>query len=151
MRWRSGNASVCKTDMRGFDSRPHLQMEKHTSNIIDIDKVFIKNYIVIAKHGYYKEEYYKPQRFVVSVTCDIKSNSSGKSDDLEETFNYENIRNVIDQVLKSEHHKLVEFLAEEISNKVLGFNIVNRVEVEITKPDIWGDCSPGVLISRARI
>ena len=25
MRWRSGNASVCKTDMRGFDSRPHLK------------------------------------------------------------------------------------------------------------------------------
>lgn len=24
-RWRSGNASVCKTDMRGFDSRPCLQ------------------------------------------------------------------------------------------------------------------------------
>ena len=24
MRWRSGNATVCKTAMRGFDSRPHL-------------------------------------------------------------------------------------------------------------------------------
>ncbi len=23
--WRSGNASVCKTDMRGFDSRPRLK------------------------------------------------------------------------------------------------------------------------------
>lgn len=24
VRWRSGNAGVCKTSMRGFDSRPHL-------------------------------------------------------------------------------------------------------------------------------
>ena len=28
MRWRNGNASVCKTDMRGFDSRPHLRLYK---------------------------------------------------------------------------------------------------------------------------
>lgn len=27
MRWRSGNAAVCKTAMRGFDSRPHLQKD----------------------------------------------------------------------------------------------------------------------------
>ena len=26
-RWRSGNASVCKTDMRGFNSRPCLTGE----------------------------------------------------------------------------------------------------------------------------
>ena len=25
VRWRSGNAGVCKTSMRGFDSRSHLQ------------------------------------------------------------------------------------------------------------------------------
>lgn len=24
VRWPSGKASVCKTDIRGFDSRPHL-------------------------------------------------------------------------------------------------------------------------------
>lgn len=27
MRWPSGKASVCKTDIRGFDSRPHLFYE----------------------------------------------------------------------------------------------------------------------------
>jgi hypothetical protein len=25
VRWRSGNAAVCKTAMSGFDSRPHIQ------------------------------------------------------------------------------------------------------------------------------
>ena len=113
-----------------------------------MNKIFIKNYIITAKHGYYKEEHYKPQRFVVSVVCDILENSSGLSDNLKETFNYEHIRNSIDQVLKGEHHKLVEYLAESIASKILNYKSVTKVEVEISKPDIWSDCSPGVLITR---
>jgi dihydroneopterin aldolase len=40
-------------------------------------------------------------------------------------------------------------LAETIAFKILENKIVEKVEVKITKPDIWGDCSPGVHISRS--
>lgn len=115
---------------------------------MNTNKIFIKDYTIIAKHGYYKEEHYKPQRFVVSVICNIKENQSGNSDDLKETFNYENIRNIIDEVIKGEHNKLLESLTEKIASKILNHKNVMLVEVEITKPDIWGDCMPGVNIVR---
>ncbi len=113
-----------------------------------MNKIFIKNYTILAKHGYYKEEHYKPQRFVVSVSCEVAENVSGASDDLTHTFNYEHIRTAIDEVIKGEGKKLLEFLAEEISKKLLTHKNVTSCEIEINKPDIWGDCEPGVFIRR---
>ncbi len=115
-----------------------------------MNQIFIRDYTVISKHGYYKEEHYKPQRFVVSVICDVISNTSGVDDDLSSTLNYEFLRSSIDKVLKGEHHKLLESLCEDVASLVLAHDKVNRVEVTMTKPDIWGDCSPGVMIVRGR-
>jgi dihydroneopterin aldolase/2-amino-4-hydroxy-6-hydroxymethyldihydropteridine diphosphokinase len=115
-----------------------------------MNQIFLRNYTIIAKHGYYKEEHFKPQRFVVDVECEVESNKSGVSDDLNETFNYEIIRKVVDEVIRGESHKLLEYLAEEISNKILKHSKVLEVSVQISKPDIWGDCEPGVCIVRDR-
>ncbi len=94
---------------------------------MNTNKIFIKDYTIIAKHGYYKEEHYKPQRFVVSVICDVLENKSGNSDDLKETFNYENIRNVIGEVIRGAHNKLLESLSEKIASKILNYKNVARV------------------------
>lgn len=115
-----------------------------------MNKVFIENYKLVSKHGYYKEEHFKSQRFVVSVWCDVSPNKSGIHDNLKETFNYEVIRKVVADVILGEHKKLLETLAEEILNKVLENSVVERAEVKITKPDIWGDCEPGVQISKTQ-
>ncbi len=115
-----------------------------------MDKVYLKNYVVMAKHGYYKEEHAKSQRFVVNVvaTCDVKS--AGENDDLRQTLNYEHIRKYIHDVLIESPHNLIESLAEEIAKKVLSHNVVVKVEVDIQKPDVWTDCVPGITIMRSR-
>lgn len=115
-----------------------------------MNKIFIENYTLISKHGYYREEHFKPQKFVVSVWCDVVENTSGKHDNLEETFNYEIIREIIKDTILGEHKKLLETLVEEIAKNILNFNLVEKVEVKITKPEIWGDCQPGVHISRSK-
>lgn len=115
-----------------------------------MNKIFIENYTLISKHGYYKEEHFKPQRFVVSVWCEVRDNKSSDMDDLSQTFNYEEIRKIVSRIILGEHKKLLETLAEEIAKAVLQFSIVKNVEVKITKPDIWGDCEPGVQILRAK-
>lgn len=115
-----------------------------------MDKVYIKNYTVVARHGYYKEEHSKPQRFIVSVIaiCDVKS--AGERDDLKQTINYENIRKYIHDILMQSPHSLVESLAHEIAEKVLTHGVVASVEVDIQKPDVWNDCTPGVTIVREK-
>ena len=113
-----------------------------------MDRVYLKNYVVVAKHGYYKEEHSKSQRFVVSVvvSCDMKQ--AGTSDKLAETLNYELIRKVVHEILMKSPHDLIESLAEEIASAILGYEKVTAVEVDIAKPDVWNDCVPGVTIIR---
>jgi len=114
-----------------------------------MDTVFIRNYTVEAKHGYYKEEHAKKQRFIVSVTAYCDTKTAGGTDDLRETINYEVLRKYIYDVLMKSPHNLLESLAEEIASLSLTHNI-HSVEVEITKPDVWNDCMPGIKIIRQR-
>ncbi len=115
-----------------------------------MDLVYLKNYTVVAKHGYYKEEHAKAQRFVVSVvvTCDVKR--AGESDDLQETLNYELIRKAVHEILMKSPHDLIESLAEEIAASVLNHPKALMVQVDISKPDVWNDCVPGVVITRSK-
>lgn len=113
-----------------------------------MDRVYIKNYTVVAKHGYYKEEHAKSQRFVVSVFVECDVRQAGGSDDLKKTLNYEFLRKYIHDVLMESPHNLIESLAEDIAQKVLTHNDVKTVQVDIEKPDVWSDCSPGISITR---
>jgi 7,8-dihydroneopterin aldolase/epimerase/oxygenase len=115
-----------------------------------MDKIFLREYTVVAKHGYYKEEHEKPQRFVVSITAVCDVHQAGKSDDLTETLNYEILRKIVNDVLIRSPYNLLESLAEEMANALLQHPKAASVEVEIAKPDVWGDCSPGVSIVRGR-
>ena len=114
-----------------------------------MDKVYLKNYTVIAKHGYYKEEHSRAQRFIVSVVAGCDVHDAGMTDDLRKTLNYEHIRATVERVLMQSPHNLLESLAEEIANDVLMFTNVSSVEVDIAKPDVWNDCTPGVVIVRS--
>ena len=115
-----------------------------------MDKVYLKNYSVVAKHGYYKKEHSKPQRFVVSVAATCNVRTAGMTDDLKQTLNYEHIRTYIYDVLMQSPHDLIESLAEEIAKKVLEHGQVSAVEVDIQKPDVWNDSVPGASIVRNR-
>lgn len=113
--------------------------------------IYLKNYIVIAKHGYYKEEHAKAQRFVVSVSASCNIKGAGEHDDLKETLNYEFIRKSVHDILMQSPHDLIESLAEEIAATILTHPKVFSVEVDISKPDVWNDCVPGVVIVRKSI
>jgi dihydroneopterin aldolase len=115
-----------------------------------MDTIYLKNYVVVAKHGYYKEEHAKAQRFIVSVEvmCDVKD--AGHNDDLASTLNYEFIRTSVHDILMKSPHDLIESLAEEIAEVVLTHQKSKTVKVDISKPDIWTDCVPGVVILRSK-
>ncbi len=113
-----------------------------------MDIVFIENCTVLAKHGYYKEEHAKEQRFVVSIYAYTDTAKAGEADDLKQTLNYEHLRMYIYEILSKSPHDLIESLAEEIARRVLVEHDVHKVEVEIKKPDVWKDSSPGVRITR---
>lgn len=114
-----------------------------------MDIVFIENYTVQAKHGYYKEEHAKKQRFITSIYAHMDVKEAGKTDKLKDTLNYEKLRECISEILAEPPHDLIESLAEAMASRVLAYD-VTKVEVEIKKPDVWGDCVVGVKITRTK-
>lgn len=112
--------------------------------------IFIENFKIKGEHGYYKEEYYKPQNFVVSMWCELVANTKVMHDDLNETFSYEIIRKIILKEVSGEHKKLLETLCADMINEILKYKIVQKVKVKIIKPEIWNDCEPGVVMEAER-
>lgn len=112
--------------------------------------IFIENLKIKGEHGYYKEEYYRPQTFVVSIWCELYTETKVLHDDLNETFSYEVIRKVILQTISGEHKKLLETLCADMINEILKYKIVQKVKVKIIKPEIWNDCEPGVTMEEGR-
>ena len=115
-----------------------------------MDTIYIHNYTVTAKHGYYKEEHAKSQRFIlnIEVSCDLST--AGSTDNIKETLNYEYIRNHAHGVLMKSPHNLLESLAGEIAEILLAHPKVLSIRVDISKPDIWNDCVPGISIVRSK-
>jgi dihydroneopterin aldolase len=113
-----------------------------------MDKIYLKNYTVVAKHGYYKEEHSKAQRFTVSVVVSCDTQHAGKADDLKHTINYELIRKSVHHILMKSPHNLIESLAQDMAESILSHPHVLSVEIDISKPDVWNDCTPGLVIVR---
>jgi dihydroneopterin aldolase len=86
----------------------------------------------------------------VSVWVKVSENKSGETDNLNETLNYEFLRECIQEVVLNDGKKLLEKLANDIAEKCLQHSLVFEVEVKISKPDIWRDCEPGVQIKKIK-
>ena len=67
-------------------------------------------------HGVYEFEKKEKQEFIVDVL--IKINEI-KSDDINQTLNYENVISIAKEVVASKSFDLIEILAQTISNKII--------------------------------
>ncbi|MDI9355116.1 MAG: dihydroneopterin aldolase [Cyanobium sp. MAG06] len=113
-------------------------------------KIYIKDLIIQAKHGYYKKEQENPQRFIVNLVIDLYESVSCETDDLNDTINYEILRDVIIAELNGDSKILLEHLSNNIAKKLLTYKIIKNVEINICKPDIFPDCNVGVILSKSK-
>lgn len=113
-----------------------------------MNKIFIKDYIIKAIHGFYEHEQKNPQNFRVNIIVELQDKIIWNEDNLEKTLNYEEIKNIVDNIFLNQKYKLLELIAENISKEILKYEIVKSVEIEISKIDIWKDCIPGIIIKR---
>ena len=100
-----------------------------------MDKISIKNLEVFGKHGVYPEESSLGQKFIISAELFIDLRSAGKSDELEKSLDYGKICFVIKNFVEKNIFKLIETVAEKLTEKLLADNpAVQRVKLEIKKP-----------------
>ena len=115
-------------------------------------KVIIKNLILDIFIGIHNFEKKKKQRvrFNIEVVTNPYIKPSNK--DLSTILNYEEIVNKIKLLVKKQHHKLIEDLAENIFKIIFQNRLVKKTNIKIEKLDIIKSSeSVGIEFSKLKI
>ena len=110
--------------------------------------VFLEDLAVDADIGFHDFEVGTPQRLLVNVEVRLDLAHWPQSDTREASWNYDFIRNGIQQLVASRRFNLQETLAQEIFDMVAARPGVTGLTVWLRKPDVYPDAKAvGVLLS----
>jgi len=114
-----------------------------------MDKVFIRNLEVESIIGIFKWEREVRQLISIDIEMDFDNKKAAKSDSIEDALNYKLVGKRVTSFIKSSKFKLVEALAEKISEIILNEFPVERVKISLRKPGaLRGSQAVGISIER---
>ena len=114
-----------------------------------MDKVFIRNLEVESIIGIFQWEREVKQLISVDIEMDFDNTKAAKSDSIEDALNYKLVGKRVTAYIKGSKYKLVETLAEKISQIILKEFPVDRVKITLSKPGAMrGSKSVGISIVR---
>jgi dihydroneopterin aldolase len=139
----------------GPDASPKIDWRLLARGIIggrddegDLDRVFVRDFIVSAEIGAYDFERGMRQRVVFDVEALVRR-AGAHSDDMRAIFSYDVILDAIRLVVGRGHVDFVETLAEEVAAVLLQHPRVRNVRVNIRKLDVI-EGEVGIEIRRER-
>jgi dihydroneopterin aldolase len=114
-------------------------------------RVFVHGLELIGSVGVYEHERHRVQRVMVSLDLAVRDDYDGRSDRLENVYDYELAISAVKSTVQTDHFNLLETLAERIAETCLMDQRVLAVSVRIGKPDVLPCCrAVGIEIRRAR-
>jgi D-erythro-7,8-dihydroneopterin triphosphate epimerase len=99
-----------------------------------MDRIFIRDLALRCIIGIYPEERREKQDIVINVAMECDLRKAGRSDELEDTVDYKNIKKAILKLVEKSQFQLIESLAENIADLALADEKVQQVSVTIDKP-----------------
>jgi len=115
------------------------------------DTIFIEKLSFLASIGVFEWEKQVKQKLELDIelSTDIRPAASG--DDLKLTLDYAAISDLVIHLARSQHHNLVETLAEKIADRLLQDFNTQKVTLSLRKPGaVPAASSVGVKITRQR-
>ena len=100
-----------------------------------MDKIRIKNIKLFAYHGVVQEEQFLGQKFEIDVELHSNFSEAGEQDNLSKTIDYDHVYEIIENEFFKNKYKLLETVAEKISNRLLEIKLVNSLIIKIRKPN----------------
>ena len=98
-----------------------------------MDRILLEGMFFQGRHGVRPEERERPQEFKVDIEVDCDLSEPGKTDRVEDTVDYRQLRAIAKEVIEGESQKLMETLAARIADRVLQRARVAGVSVRIAK------------------
>ena len=98
-----------------------------------MNKISLENMEFHAFHGCLKHEQTLGNTFLVSVTMELDTKHSGKTDELDHTLNYQLVYDVIAGQMEMPS-KLIEHVGQRILDSLIdGFTQIHSLEVKLSK------------------
>ena len=115
-------------------------------------KVIIKNLVLNIFIGIHDFEKKKKQRVRFNIEVITNPFVKPNNKDLKTILNYEEIINKIKDLVKKEHHELLEDLAENIFTIIFQNRLAQKVKIKIEKLEIIKNSeSVGVEFTKSRV
>ena len=94
----------------------------------------------MSRIGIYDHERAAPQRVLIDAELLLSPVSEPMSDDVDDSLNYDVIRETIVKIVASRHFDLQETLARELFDALRMLDGVIALRVRTAKPDAYPDC-----------
>ena len=99
-----------------------------------MDKITIKSLKFRGLHGYYDQEREDGNEFEIDVTAKGSFRNAIQNDNLDSTFNYELVEEIVAKILNGEKEKLIETLCFRIGEDLFKqATPVKRLKVTVRK------------------
>ena len=95
---------------------------------------------VMVRIGIYDAERLAPQRVIIDVELVLGADTEPQADDVNETLNYDLIRNTVMDIVGRQHFDLQETLARALFDNLAMLPDVIGLRVRTAKPDAYEDC-----------
>jgi dihydroneopterin aldolase/2-amino-4-hydroxy-6-hydroxymethyldihydropteridine diphosphokinase len=99
-----------------------------------MDKIIMQGMQFYGYHGALAEEQQLGQRFEVNLEMYLDLGLAGRTDDLQKTVSYADVYTLIKKIVENKKFKLIESVAEAIALQVLDNFPINKVTVQVRKP-----------------
>ena len=111
-------------------------MNRNGSEQVEWDRISIKNMIFYAYHGISEGEREVGAPYEVDVDLYLDLSEAGKSDNLEDTIDYQAVYHQVEHIILEKRYYLLEALAAKIADSVLEQFRPAWVTVRVRKPKV---------------
>lgn len=98
------------------------------------NQIFITGLKLSAIIGCLPEEQKNPQPLLIDIVMSVEDFSAAKTDDIKHTIDYAVIAEMVTEHVKNHHYKLVETLAEKLTELLLKKFAITQVMIKVGKP-----------------
>ena len=102
-------------------------------------RIILESLEVSTDIGFHDFEVGKPQRLLVTVEIWLEDPSLPPDDDPTRAWNYDFLRNEVEEIASSRRFNLQETLAHAVFDRIAAFHGVKDLRVRTSKPDIYPD------------
>ena len=98
-----------------------------------VDRIVLQGMSFSGRHGARPTEWEQAQEFKVDVELETDLSEAGRTDRLEDTIDYSQVRAIAKAIIEGQSVKLLETLAARIAERTLALQRVRAVSVRVAK------------------